>query len=194
MGRDKLKRNLSFKPICKGFKTTECNSDHKIHLLHEELEALYLMDIKELYQADAAKKMGVSRPTFARILKNARSKVAMMLVTGSTLIIEDEKDDFLVMIPSNYQDVLEVSTVNAKYLHIYEVKNKEVIKKKVIKNPISEQKIRPAQAIPQICNKEGINFFVAKSIGAGLKNSLLSLGIHSFIKNKIEIEHLKDLV
>lgn len=194
MGRDKLKRNLSFKPICKGFKTTECNNEYKIHLLHEELEALYLMDIKELYQADAAKKMGISRPTFARILKDARSKVAMMLVTGSTLIIEDEKDDYLVMIPSANKDNLEISDVKARYFHIYEVKNKEVIKRKVVKNPMLEQDIRPAQIIPQICNKEGINFFVAKSIGAGLKNSLLSLGVHSFIKDKIDLDSLKDLV
>jgi len=194
MGRDKLKRNLSFKPICKGFKTTECINEHKIHLLHEELEALYLMDIKELYQADAAKKMGISRPTFAKILKDARSKVAMVLVTGSTLIIEDEKDDYLILLPSDYNDKLKVSNINAKYLHIYEVRSKKVKRIKVIKNPVFEQNIRPAQIIPQICNQEGINFFLAKQIGAGLEKSLLSIGIHSFIKDKIDINSLKNLV
>ncbi|NPA81305.1 MAG: DUF134 domain-containing protein [Epsilonproteobacteria bacterium] len=194
MGRDKLKRKLSFKPVCKEFKPSECANTNTIRLLHEELEALYLMDIKELYQADAAKKMGVSRPTFARILKNARNKVAMTLITGANLVIEDEKEDFSVMIPSDLEEELKISSPSAKYLHIYEVKNREIVEKKVIKNPVFSQDVRPGQVIPEICNKENVNFFVSDQIGSGLKNALLSIGVHSYPKKEISLEEIKEFI
>ena len=46
----------------------------------DELEALRLADLEGLYQEAAAERMGVSRPTFARILARARSAVAMPLI------------------------------------------------------------------------------------------------------------------
>ena len=152
------------------------------------------MDIKELYQADAAKKMGVSRPTFARILKNARNKVAMTLITGANLVIEDEKEDFSVMIPSDLEEELKISSPSAKYLHIYEVKNREIVEKKVIKNPVFSQDVRPGQVIPEICNKENVNFFVSDQIGSGLKNALLSIGVHSYPKKEISLEEIKEFI
>jgi predicted DNA-binding protein (UPF0251 family) len=54
----------------------------------EELEALKLADIEGLYQEDAAGRMEVSRPTFQRVLKSARGKVARSLVEGKALGIE----------------------------------------------------------------------------------------------------------
>ena len=54
----------------------------------EELEALKLVDIEGLYQEEAAERMEVSRPTFQRVLKSARGKVARCLVEGKALGIE----------------------------------------------------------------------------------------------------------
>ncbi len=54
----------------------------------EELEALRLADIEELYQEDAAERMEVSRATFHRVLKEAHRKVAIALVEGKALGIE----------------------------------------------------------------------------------------------------------
>jgi predicted DNA-binding protein (UPF0251 family) len=54
----------------------------------EELEAIKLTDIDGLYQEDAAERMEVSRPTFQRVLKSARGKVARCLVEGKALGIE----------------------------------------------------------------------------------------------------------
>jgi hypothetical protein len=51
------------------------------------LEALRLADLEGLYQEAAAEHMGVSRPTFARILARARSAVAEALVEGKVLLI-----------------------------------------------------------------------------------------------------------
>ncbi|GAB4239744.1 MAG: hypothetical protein Kow00109_14610 [Acidobacteriota bacterium] len=54
----------------------------------DELEALRLADLEGYYQEDAARQMGVSRPTFARIIAAARAKVAEALVEGKALAIE----------------------------------------------------------------------------------------------------------
>lgn len=52
----------------------------------DELEALRLADLEGLYQEAAAARMGVSRPTFARILVRARTAVARALLEGRVLV------------------------------------------------------------------------------------------------------------
>lgn len=193
MGRNKLKRTLRFKPKYKAFSSHEGDNKEVISLLHEELEALYLMDSQELYQADAAKQMGISRPTFATIIKNARQKITMMLITGASLKIVDEKDDLLVMIPSESKEQVLKSSVEAKFLLIYHLQNKQIIKRGYLLNPIIKNKVRPAQVLPTLCSKRGINFFMSESIGLGLKSALLSKGIYSIMEKEINEEKILGL-
>jgi predicted DNA-binding protein (UPF0251 family) len=51
------------------------------------LEALRLADLEGLYQEEAARRMGVSRATFARVLADARRQVADALVNSKALAI-----------------------------------------------------------------------------------------------------------
>jgi len=53
----------------------------------DELEALRLADLEGLYQEAAAERMGVSRPTFARILARARLAVARALIEERVLVV-----------------------------------------------------------------------------------------------------------
>lgn len=53
----------------------------------DELEALRLADLEGLYQEAAAERMGVSRPTFARILARARFAVARALIEERVLVV-----------------------------------------------------------------------------------------------------------
>jgi predicted DNA-binding protein (UPF0251 family) len=53
----------------------------------DEFEALRLADRDGLHHEAAAKQMGISRPTFGRIVENARRKVAQALCSGSALEI-----------------------------------------------------------------------------------------------------------
>lgn len=53
----------------------------------DELEALRLADLEGLYQEAAAERMGVSRPTFARILARARLAVARTLIEERVLVV-----------------------------------------------------------------------------------------------------------
>ncbi len=55
----------------------------------DELEALRLADREGLYQEEAAKRMGVSRVTFGRILQRARAKVAEAILDGKAVIVSD---------------------------------------------------------------------------------------------------------
>jgi predicted DNA-binding protein (UPF0251 family) len=61
---------------------------HRITLLQEEREALRLADLEGLTQAEAAKRMGVSRSTFQRIVSHAHRQVALALTGGHALQIE----------------------------------------------------------------------------------------------------------
>jgi uncharacterized protein len=54
----------------------------------EGLEALRLADAEALEHAEAARRMGVSRPTFSRLLAEARRIVAGALVNGWALRID----------------------------------------------------------------------------------------------------------
>jgi len=182
MGRDKLKRKLQFKPMCTSFGSLSCQSEDTIYLLHEEMEALYLMDNQGLYQADAAVQMEISRTTFARIIKNAREKVSMMLITGANLMIEDDKDEYVVMLASMKKDVLKLGKPDAPFLMLYRIHENEIIEKQVLENPVFVENKRPGQVLPALCNEYQINFFVATSIGIGFKSALLSKGVYTVSK------------
>lgn len=54
----------------------------------EELEAIRLKDLLGLEQEACAEKMGVSRPTYHRILTSARARVADALVNGKAIRVE----------------------------------------------------------------------------------------------------------
>ena len=60
----------------------------EIILSMEELESLRLAHMEELYQQEAAARMGVSRATFGRVLDAAHRKVTKALVEGCALRIE----------------------------------------------------------------------------------------------------------
>lgn len=57
------------------------------------LEAIRLVDREGLYQEAAAERMGVSRPTFARILARARAAVAECLLENKALLVRQAGED-----------------------------------------------------------------------------------------------------
>jgi len=59
----------------------------EIELSLEEFESLRLADLEGLYQEDAARRMNISRQTFANIVHVARRKVADVLANGRALKI-----------------------------------------------------------------------------------------------------------
>jgi predicted DNA-binding protein (UPF0251 family)/predicted Fe-Mo cluster-binding NifX family protein len=60
---------------------------HIVSLKDEEWEAIFLVDYEGLKQEEASTMMGVSRPTFSRVLASARAAVAKALAEGGALDI-----------------------------------------------------------------------------------------------------------
>lgn len=57
-------------------------------LTMDELESVRLKDLEGMEQEEAAKKMGISQPTFHRLVTEARRKIAGAIVKGKAIKIE----------------------------------------------------------------------------------------------------------
>ncbi len=83
-------RFLYFEPgfeVKRGEETTSSDVEENI-LKVEELESIRLKDYLRLNQEEAAERMGVSQPTFHRILSEARRKIAEAFIEGKVIRIE----------------------------------------------------------------------------------------------------------
>jgi predicted DNA-binding protein (UPF0251 family) len=90
MPRPPCPRTIAHSPPATFFKPagTPLRELREVALAADELEALRLADCEGLYHVEAAGRMGVSRQTFARILRRGRQKVARALVNGCALRVE----------------------------------------------------------------------------------------------------------
>ncbi|MFC1625892.1 DUF134 domain-containing protein [Patescibacteria group bacterium] len=90
MPRHKIKRCLRFSPNVYYFKPQgiPLRMLEEVVLGADELEALKLYDVDGLNQVNAARKMKISQPTFARVLDGAYKKIANALIKGKAIRIE----------------------------------------------------------------------------------------------------------
>jgi uncharacterized protein len=82
MPRRKRLRRIVAPPGFKGYRpfgNTHRNKGY-IELLYEEYEAIKLTDYDLMNHQEAARLMGISRPTFARVYESARRKIAKAFV------------------------------------------------------------------------------------------------------------------
>ncbi|MDD2763198.1 MAG: DUF134 domain-containing protein [Opitutaceae bacterium] len=89
MPRPPCPRRITHRPPADYFKPAGiplCDLQ-EIELAADELEAVRLADDEDLYNTEAAQRMGVSRQTFDRIVGRARRKIAAALVHGQALRI-----------------------------------------------------------------------------------------------------------
>ncbi|MFW6137949.1 MAG: DUF134 domain-containing protein [Spirochaetota bacterium] len=95
MPRPYKTRWISFNPLVQFFLPQPAAPAHlynQVILGVDELEALKLADFDGLSQEQAARKMNISRATFGRIISGARNKVAMALVYGKGIRLQDAAD------------------------------------------------------------------------------------------------------
>lgn len=90
MAREPKCRRVEYTPKISVFKPAgiPCSCLEEVAVKLEELEAIRLKDLMGLEQEEGAERMGVSRPTFQRILTEGREKVARALIEGHALRIE----------------------------------------------------------------------------------------------------------
>jgi uncharacterized membrane protein len=87
MPRPRIPRCIRFKPGVYYFKPQgiPLRMLDEVVLFPDEIEALKLYEIDKLEQEEAAKKMKISQPTFARILGSARKKIAQAIIKGKAI-------------------------------------------------------------------------------------------------------------
>jgi predicted DNA-binding protein (UPF0251 family) len=91
MARTRKERLIQMAPHFSGFKPVgvQCKKAAEVFIQFEEYEAINLCDYELLTQAEAAKLMKISRPTFTRIYESARRKVAKAFVEGGCIHFEE---------------------------------------------------------------------------------------------------------
>lgn len=91
MARNKKDRLIQMAPHFCGFKPQGIQSKpgSEVSINFEEYESLNLCDYELLNQAEAAKLMNISRPTFTRIYESVRRKIAKAFIEGCSILFED---------------------------------------------------------------------------------------------------------
>ncbi len=190
MARKKAEKELSLKPKYRHF-LPKNSSGESILLLHEEIEALWLIDYQDMYQEDAAKKMDISRPTLSRIIKKARNKVAAALIGGKEIIIQDEKNEYKIAFICDEYAQKSTLNIKGKTLVIVDIKDGKIADVKTMQNPAKDETHHIGNALLPTLYEQNINLFITNKIGEGLKNSLLNHGVFSVTKDKISLDELK---
>jgi len=90
MPRPRRRRNVRFNPDITFFRPEGVKENYleESILMVDEFEAVRLKDLEGLDQEEAAKKMNISQPTFHRLIKSARRKIADAIVKGKAIKIE----------------------------------------------------------------------------------------------------------
>ena len=87
-----MPRNAKCRRVCREFHDRVFRPEDKecefITLNVDELEAIRLCDLEGLDQEEAARRMGVSRGTFQRMLYSGRDKSAEALCMGKGLLVK----------------------------------------------------------------------------------------------------------
>ena len=90
MPRPRLRRRVCFQPDVTYFKPAGVRMADLLEtiLSVDEFEAVRLKDLEGFSQEECAKKMGISQPTFHRLVALARKKITSALVKGQAIKIE----------------------------------------------------------------------------------------------------------
>ncbi|MFH1501246.1 MAG: DUF134 domain-containing protein [archaeon] len=90
MVRPRRCRRIFFQPDATYFKPAGVSLRHLDEniLAFDEAETLRLIDVEEMPQEDAARKMNISQPTLSRLLKSGRKKLADSVINSKSIRIQ----------------------------------------------------------------------------------------------------------
>ena len=103
----------------------------EVELKIDEYEAIKLADYQGYNQAEGAMAMGISRPSFGRILRSARHSIADALSSGK--IIRIRTGNVQVGVRQKNFPIKDKSS--EKELVLYSQLREESIRRKILKNP-----------------------------------------------------------
>ena len=195
------KRNITFKPTCFSFGPLKQPPKEKLQMSEDELEALYLADFKGLYHEEAASSLGVSRPTFAKILKGARKKVAEMLLFTKEIELTRQKQNFTLVFPTNDRVSIHDYFLTAKYFAFAKIVDDTISSISYTSNPIYTQLLEEGADIKNDDIAKGLaaghiippllknaHLLVVRSIGDGIRRNIEGLGLNIEFTSESDID------
>ena len=129
-------RNITIQPTAFRFGPLDQPPKEMVAMQADELEALYLADFKGLYQEECAKALGVSRPTFAKIIKGARKKSVEMLMYGKGVELTRHKHTFTLVFPINDRITIHPYFLTAKFFAFAKIENDTIASIAYNSNPV----------------------------------------------------------
>jgi predicted DNA-binding protein (UPF0251 family)/predicted Fe-Mo cluster-binding NifX family protein len=184
------KHQLTCKPCATTFAPLDVVSKETVSLLHEEIEALYLADFKGGYLEECALNMGVSRPTFTKLLKSGRKKCVQMLLFNKALHVMLRPMTFVCAVPTDDGECLSKHFNVVRYFAMVEVEDATIRSLTLVDNPLhvmlSEQGNVPkkdedaagigaGRILPPLFKTA--THIICSNIGDGMRRNLEGLGL-----------------
>ena len=185
------KRNISLKPTCFSYGPLTQKPKEVMQMSEDELEALYLADFRGLYQEDCARELGVSRPTFAKIIKSARKKATEMLMYGKGIELVQEKRSFVLVFPTDDRISIHPYFLTAKFFAFAAIEDDAIVSISYTSNPVydalaaqgtaivddeSAKGMAAGRIIPPLLKKA--HMLVVRSLGEGMRRNIEGLGLN----------------
>jgi predicted DNA-binding protein (UPF0251 family)/predicted Fe-Mo cluster-binding NifX family protein len=147
----------------------------------DEAEALRLADLEGLYQEAAARRMGVSRATFCRMIESARRKTADAVLNGKALrieggmapIVREGERNMKIAAPSREGNIDEHFGHCKEYL-VFSVNGKDITLEGTVPSP---EGCGCKSNIASVLAAQGVTHMVAGNMGEGAVRVLGSNGI-----------------
>lgn len=147
----------------------------------DEAEAIRLADLEGLYQEAAARRMGVSRQTFGRILEEGRRKVADALINGKALRIEGgsivEREETVmhdkIAVPTK-AGMVDAHFGHCEYFTVFDIKDGAVASSKRVGSP---EGCGCKSDIASTLARDGVTLMLAGNMGDGAVRVLKAKGI-----------------
>jgi len=184
------KRNITFRPTCFSFGPLTQPSKETMQLRDDELEALYLADFKLLYHEECAQALGVSRPTFAKLIKQARKKMVEMVMYGKGIELIREPHNFTLVFPTDDRISVHPYFLVAKFFAFAKVEDGVIASITYKENPIYKELLQNKKEIIDDESAKGLaagriipplleeaTILIARSLGDGIRRNIEGMGI-----------------
>ena len=167
---------IAFKPA-----GTPCGALEEVVLGLDGAEALRLADLEGLDQEAAARRMGVSRQTFGRILEEARRVVADAILNGKALrigggqVIEEEERIMYdkVAVPTR-GGIVDEHFGHCEYFSVFSIEGGKVASEKRVDSPNG---CGCKSDIASVLARDGVKLMLAGNMGEGAVRVLKANGI-----------------
>lgn len=194
-------RNITIQPTAFCFGPLDQTPKEMVTMQADELEALYLADFRGLYQEECAKALGVSRPTFAKIIKGARKKSVEMLMYGKGIELARHKQAFTLVFPTNDRITIHPYFLTSKFFAFAKIEDDTIASIAYTSNPVYEalrekgaeivddesaKGMAAGRLIPPLLKDAQI--LVVRSLGEGMKRNVEGLGLNVEYTDLTEID------